>query len=326
MRIRAGVIGAAGYTGGETIRLLINHPNIELVFIQSESSAERPVWSVHTDLFGDLDMNFSLGIQTDVDVLFLCMGHGKSSEFLTNHSIDPATKIIDLGNDFRLEADRRIGSREFVYGMVDANRDLIKKADSIANPGCFATAITLALLPLVSAQAIKDEIHVTATTGSTGAGQSLSQTSHFSWRACNLSTYKNFSHQHLGEITESLKKMQKDFSYDINFVPYRGDFPRGIIATVYTKTDRSIEQLLELYKDFYKESLFTHISDSPIHLKQVVNTNKCILSLERHNDKVLITSVLDNLLKGAAGQAVETMNLMFGFKEDAGLRLKPLAF
>lgn len=325
-KIRAGVIGGAGYTGGETIRLLINHPDVDLVFVQSESNANNPIWSVHTDLFGDIDMSFTSDIIYDVDVVFLCMGHGKSSIFMDENKISPNTKVIDLGNDFRLEKDKKTTSREFVYGMVEANRDIIRKSDSIANPGCFATAITLALLPLVSIQSIQDDIHITATTGSTGAGQSLSPTSHFSWRASNLSTYKNFSHQHLGEIFESMNRLQNNFSYDINFVPYRGDFPRGIIATIYTKTDMSIEQLYQLYKEYYKDSFFTHISDSAIHLKQVVNTNKCIISLEKHGNKVLITSVIDNLLKGAAGQAVENMNLMFGLKEDAGLKLKPLAF
>lgn len=316
-KIKVGVVGGAGYTGGEVIRLLLNHPFVELVFVQSRSNSGVPLYKVHSDLLGDTTMNFCSEVQ-EADVLFLCMGHGESAKFLDNNPTD--SKIIDLSSDYRL------GSERFIYGLVELNREKIANSSYIANPGCFATAITLALLPLASGQMLRDDIHVSAITGSTGAGQALSVTSHFSWRSSNMSTYKNFTHQHLAEIGQSIAQLQGNFNYDINFIPYRGDFTRGIIASVYTKTDLSLDELIDLYDQFYAKSRFTHVTKDSISLKQVVNTNKCILSIEKHGDKVLITSVIDNLLKGAAGQAVENMNLMFGIENNLGLQLKGSAF
>lgn len=311
-KIKVGVVGGAGYAGGEVIRLLLNHPMVEIVFVQSSSNCGKAVTSVHVDLLGETSLDFCDTIE-EVDLLFLCMGHGKSTQFLRENEISSTTKIIDLGSDFRHKGSG------FTYGMVELNREMIKKSQYIANPGCFATAITLGLLPLSGA--LFDDIHITAITGATGAGQSLSATSHFPWREGNLSTYKNFTHQHLKEIGETI-----NYNKELHLIPYRGDFTRGIIATIYTKTNLTIEQLYTLYRDYYKESFFTHLSTDPICLKQVVNTNKCIIALETHGDKVLITSVIDNLLKGAAGQAVENMNLIFGFENNMGLKLKPSAF
>lgn len=319
-------MGAAGYTGGEMCRLLLNHPCCELAFAQSSSNAGNYLWEVHTDLFGETDLKFCKEILPQVDVLFLCMGHGKSVAFFEQNTLPATVKVIDLGNDFRLEKAHRAAGREFVYGLVEASREQIRNSDSVANPGCFATAIQLALLPLAQAGLLTDDVHVTATTGSTGAGQALSATTHFSWRANNLSTYKNFSHQHLSEIGETIHRLQPGFRGAINFVPYRGDFPRGIIATLYTKCALSQQQAQQLYENYYADARFTHVSPVAVSMKQVVNTAKCLLSVEKHGDNLLITSVIDNLLKGAAGQAVENMNLMFGFAPDAGLKLKPLAF
>ena len=324
--IKAGIVGGAGYVGGEMCRLLLLHPNVELTFVQSTSNANNPLWKVHEDLFGDTDMLFSDSIVDDVDVLFLCMGHGKSIEFFKNNKINDNVVVIDLGNDFRLNENSSLGEREFAYGLVDFFGQSSVMHRNVANPGCFATAIQLAVLPLASHNLLCDDIHITAVTGSTGAGQSLSSTTHFSWRANNLSTYKTFSHQHLGEIGQSVSKLQPEFGNAINFVPYRGDFQRGIIATIHTKTSKSIEELKEIYNNCYSSSEFTFVSDKPVNLKQVVNTNKALISIEKHGDYVLITSVIDNLLRGAAGQAIENMNMIFELPARAGLQLKSSAF
>jgi len=320
--IKAGIIGGAGYTAGELIRILMHHSKTQLTFVYSTSNASNKISDVHQDLEGDLDLRFTGTIQTDIDVLFLCLGHGNSSKFLHENKFSKATKIIDLSNDFRLEKDKIFKNKDFVYGLPEMNKEAIKKADYIANPGCFATAIQLAILPLADAKFIKSDIHVNATTGATGAGTSLSKTTHFTWRDNNFSSYKVFTHQHLGEINQSISQLQLDFENEVIFIPNRGDFSRGIYVTVYTDFDGSIDKAKEIYKSFYKDAEFTFVSDKEIFLKQVVNTNKCLIHLHKHKDKLLITSVIDNLLKGASGQAVQNMNLMFGFEESLGLNLK----
>lgn len=320
--IKTGIIGGAGYTAGELIRILLNHPKTELAFVYSTSNAGNKISDIHQDLEGDLDLRFSDTIMADIDVLFLCLGHGNSSKYLHENKFSTTTKIIDLSNDFRLEDDKIFENKEFVYGLPEMNKEAIKKADYIANPGCFATAIQLAILPMAKAGLIKNDIHVNATTGATGAGTSLSKTTHFTWRDNNFSSYKVFTHQHLGEIDQSISQLQNNFKNEIIFIPNRGDFSRGIYATHYTDFDGSIEDAKQLYKDFYKDAKFTLVSDKEIFLKQVVNTNKCLIHLHKHNNKLLITSVIDNLLKGASGQAVQNMNLMFGFNEKEGLNLK----
>ncbi len=324
--IKVGVVGAAGYVGGEICRLLLLHPNVDFVFAQSSSSAGEPLYSVHEDLFGETKMLFSKDVDTSVDVIFLCSGHGKSLKFLESNELPKQCVVIDLGNDFRLKADAVSAGREFAYGLSDYFAKDVTRCKNVANPGCFATAIQLAILPLASAGLLTDDLHVTAVTGSTGAGQSPSATTHFSWRANNLSTYKTFTHQHLGEIGESVSRLQPSFDGSINFVPYRGDFPRGIIATVHTKCDSSLEEVKEIFNAHYADSSFTFVSEKPINLKQVVNTNKSLLHIEKHGDYLLVTSVIDNLLRGAAGQAIENMNRIFSLPLDAGLKLKALAF
>ncbi|MFI3280930.1 MAG: N-acetyl-gamma-glutamyl-phosphate reductase [Rikenellaceae bacterium] len=324
--IKAGVVGAAGYVGGEICRLLLLHPNVEFVFAQSSSSAGEPLYSVHEDLFGESNMLFSKGVDSSVDVVFLCSGHGKSIKFLEENPLPAECVVIDLGNDFRLKADSVNAGRQFAYGLSDYFADDVTRCRNVANPGCFATAIQLAILPLAAAGALEDDVHVTAVTGSTGAGQSPSATTHFSWRANNLSTYKTFTHQHLGEIGESVTRLQPTFGGAINFVPYRGDFPRGIIATVHTKCSLSLDEVVKIFEEHYASSSFTFVSKKSINLKQVVNTNKSLLSIEKHGDYILVTSVIDNLLRGAAGQAIENMNRIFSLPLDAGLRLKALAF
>ncbi len=324
--IKVGIIGGAGYTGGEAVRILLNHPDAELAYVQSTSNAGNPLWHVHTDLMGETDMLFSADWNSDVDVMFICSGHGEARKFLEANEIPSRVKIIDLSQDFRLAANARIGSREFVYGLTDMNADKIAKASNIANPGCFATCIQLGILPLAAAGLLKGDVHISATTGSTGAGQKPSSTTHFSWRANNLSVYKPFGHQHLLEIGESVHGLMPSFSSEINFIPYRGDFPRGIFASIYTECDLSQEEAVELYKKYYKDSPFTIVSDENINMKQVVNTNKCLLHVEKHGNKVLVYSTIDNLLKGASGQAVENMNIMFGLDRTAGLKLKASAF
>jgi N-acetyl-gamma-glutamyl-phosphate reductase len=314
-KIKIGIIGGAGYTGGELLRILIHHPQAEFVYINSKSQAGKPVYSTHTDLLGDTDLTFSDDLHTDVDVIFLCSGHGESKKFLVAHPEFKAVKIVDLSTDFRDQ------SEGFVYGLAELQKDKIREANHVANPGCFATSIELALLPLASAGLIHDDVHVSAVTGSTGAGQSLSPTGHFSWRSNNISIYKAFTHQHLTEIGMVISSFQ-GAKPTVNFIPYRGTFTRGIMANVYTKFSGTLEEAKTLYRNYYAEHPFTHVSDLPVDVKQVVNTNKCLISLEVHDGNLLITSVIDNLTKGASGQAVQNMNLMFGLEETAGLRLK----
>lgn len=324
--IKAGIIGGAGYTAGELIRLLLNHSGVILDFVYSTSNSGNKIHKVHADLVGETDMLFDNKVNPDVDVLFLCLGHGNSSVFLRENTFSTKTKIIDLSNDFRLDADCIFMNKKFVYGLPEVFKEEIIKAQYIANPGCFATAIQLALLPLAKASLLKDDIHVNAVTGATGAGVSLSKTTHFTWRDNNFSHYKAFDHQHLGEINQNIDLLQPDFKDEVIFIPNRGNFSRGIFATAYTKFDGSLDQANELYSDFYKNAVFTHSSAEEIFLKQVVNTNKCLIHLKKHKDKLLITSAIDNLLKGASGQAVENMNLMFGLDQATGLKLKANLF
>lgn len=329
-KIKIGIIGGAGYTGGELIRLLINHPHAQISFIHSRSNAGKLVTTVHQDLIGDTELTFtddtSPLIDGSIDVLFLCLGHGESKKFLTANTIADSIKVIDLANDFRLVQDAAIGKRSFVYGLPETNKEKIQAANNIANPGCFATAIQLGLLPLAKAGLLKD-IYTTGITGSTGAGQSLSGTSHFSWRANNIQAYKTLTHQHLGEIGQSLLQQQTgDAVIDLSFVPWRGDFTRGIFISSTISCDLSVEELYVLFEAFYKDHPFTHVSKEPIFLKQVVNTNKAVIQLEKAGSKLVVHSVIDNLLKGASGQAVQNMNLMFGVEETAGLKLKATGF
>jgi N-acetyl-gamma-glutamyl-phosphate reductase len=325
-KIKAGIIGGAGYTGGEMLRILINHPNVEIVFVNSTSNAGNYVYEVHTDLFGDTELKFSNEHLTDIDVLFLCVGHGDAKKFLEGNEIPDTVKIIDLSQDFRLSQNSKVKSKNFVYGLPELNREAIKSAKNIANPGCFATCIELGLLPLASKGFLNNEVHISATTGSTGAGQSLAATSHFTWRNDNLSVYKVFNHQHLNEIGQSLNQLQPNFGQTLNFVPYRGDFTRGILASIYTESSLTEEDALKLYEDYYAGHPFTHVTNRNIDLKQVVNTNKVFIQVSKHDNKLFIVSILDNLLKGASGQAVQNMNLIFGLDECAGLRLKATAF
>jgi N-acetyl-gamma-glutamyl-phosphate reductase len=324
--IKVGIIGGAGYTAGELIRLLINHPNAEIDFVYSTSNAGNKISKVHQDLVGSLDLKFTDEVNLNIDVLFLCLGHGNSVKFLSNNTFSENTKIIDLGNDFRLEKDKVFNGKTFVYGLPELQSEAIKNANYIANPGCFATAIQLALLPLANSNVLKNDVHVNAVTGATGAGTSLSETSHFPWRDNNFSYYKPFTHQHLGEINQSVKKLQNNFSSEILFIPNRGNFSRGIFATLYTNFEGDLNEAKTIYKTFYKEAKFTFVSDEVLHLKQVVNTNKCVIHLHKHNSKLLVTSIIDNLLKGASGQAIQNMNLMFGFEETTGLQLKATYF
>ncbi|MBP3425918.1 MAG: N-acetyl-gamma-glutamyl-phosphate reductase [Rikenellaceae bacterium] len=325
--IGAAIIGGAGYTGGEAIRLLLNHPEAQLRFVQSTSNGGNLLSDVHADLFGDTDMKFVAEPDWDgVDVVFLCVGHGDARKYMESHDIPASVKVIDLSQDFRLAATASIGSREFVYGLPEVNFESIKSANNIANPGCFATCLQLGMLPLAAAGALTDDVQITATTGSTGAGQKPSATTHFSWRNSNLSHYKAFTHQHLHEIGETITRLQPSFGGAINFVPMRGAFARGIFATIYTRTDMTQEQAVELYKEFYKDAAFTHVSDKAIDMKQVVNTNKCLVNVVKHGDQLLVSSTIDNLVKGASGQAVQNMNIMMGLEQTAGLRLKPSAF
>jgi N-acetyl-gamma-glutamyl-phosphate reductase len=326
MKIKAGIIGGAGYTGGEMLRILVNHPNVDIAFVNSTSNAGNLISDVHTDLIGDTDLRFVSDINQDIDVLFLCVGHGDANKFLAANPINESIKIIDLSQDFRLHEKSTFGNREFVYGLPELNRDKIKSAGNIANPGCFATCIQLGLLPLAAKGLIQNEVHINATTGSTGAGQSLATTSHFSWRNNNLSIYKAFEHQHLNEISESLLQLQPSLAEALNFIPQRGAFTRGILAAMYLESDLSLEEAQTIYEDYYNAHPFTHVSRKNIDLKQVVNTNKALVHVEKHGGKLFIISIIDNLLKGASGQAVQNMNLMFGLKEDAGLKLKAANF
>jgi len=324
--IQVGIIGGAGYTAGELIRLLINHSETEINFVFSTSNAGNKISKIHQDLVGSLDLKFTDTVNPDVDVLFLCLGHGNSVKFLSSNTFSNSTKIIDLGNDFRLEADMLFEGKTFVYGLPELNKYAIKSANYIANPGCFATAIQLGLLPLADKGLLKNDVHINAVTGATGAGTSLSATTHYTWRDNNFSYYKPFTHQHLGEIHQSVNQLQNDFSSEILFMPNRGNFSRGIFATIYTDFKGSVEEAKDIYKSFYKDAKFTFVSDDFLHMKQVVNTNKCLVHLHKHNHKLLITSTIDNLLKGASGQAVQNMNLMFGLDESTGLGLKATYF
>jgi N-acetyl-gamma-glutamyl-phosphate reductase len=328
-QIKAGIIGGAGYTGGELIRLLIHHPGTAVSFIHSRSNAGKTIASVHQDLLGDTDLTFTddLGAIKDgsIDVLFLCLGHGESRKFLSANTIHEKTKIIDLANDFRLSKQSSVGDRHFVYGLPEINKEQIKKAANVANPGCFATSIQVGLLPLAKA-GLLNEIYTTGITGSTGAGQSLSVTSHFSWRANNIQAYKTLTHQHLDEIGQSLHQLQPKGDIELSFVPWRGDFTRGIFISSTLHCELALEEVYKLYTDFYKGQPFTHVSKDAIFMKQVVNTNKAVIQLEKTGTKLVVHSALDNLLKGASGQAVQNMNLLFGFAETTGLKLKPAGF
>ncbi len=322
-KISVGIVGGAGYTAGELIRILRNHPQAEIQFVHSTSNAGHPLYAVHRDLLGDTELKFTDTI-SDVDVIFLCLGHGLSAEFLDKNPISEQTKIIDLSNDFRIQSSYK--DRMFVYGLPEIFRDDIRNAKNIANPGCFATAIQLALLPLAQKRLLNQDVHVNAITGSTGAGRGSSDTTHFSYRENNISIYKAFTHQHLGEIRKTLTTAQNGQSANIHFIPMRGDFTRGIFATLYTPCDLSKDELTTLYAQYYETHPFTHISEQAISMKEVVNTNKCVLHIDKHGDYVLITSVIDNLLKGASGQAVQNLNLMFGLPETEGLNLKSIVF
>lgn len=321
--IKIGILGGAGYTAGELIRLLLNHPEAEIVFVNSESNAGNKLADVHEGLLGDTDMSFTSAMPFDaVDVVFFCFGHGKSEAFLKEHAMPANVRVIDLAQDFRLAAP----GNDYVYGLPELNKAHIVSARHIANPGCFATCIQLGLLPAAKMGLLQSDVAVNAITGSTGAGQKPSGTTHFSWRNNNMSIYKAFTHQHVPEICQSLSQLQPSFGASIDFIPYRGDFARGIFATEVVKTQKPIDEIVEGYKEFYKDAAFTHYSDKAIDMKQVVNTNKCLVHCDKYGDKLLVTSTIDNLLKGAVGQAVQNMNIMFGIDEKAGLRLKASAF
>jgi N-acetyl-gamma-glutamyl-phosphate reductase len=320
--IQIGIIGSGGYVAGELIRCLVNHPEVKIDFLFSTSQAGNKISEIHEDLCPHIELSFSDKINPNIDVVFLCLGHGNSSKFLEKNSFSDATVLIDLSNDFRLNSDTHFQGKDFVYGLVELNKSEIKTAKNIANPGCFATAIQLGLLPLAKAGLLKSDVHVNAITGSTGAGQSFSETSHFSWRNNNISMYKAFNHQHLGEIGESILSLQSEFKHAINFLPVRGDFTRGIFASMYTKCDLTEKELIKLFKAYYKDEKFTFISNRTVNLKQVVNTNNCLIQVQKIEDKVLVTSVIDNLIKGAAGQAIQNMNIIFGLEETLGLNFK----
>ncbi len=323
--IRAGVIGGSGYTGGELIRLLLHHPDVQLDFVFSRTRKGESLHRTFPDLIGQTNLTYVDRPNADADVVFLCLGHGNSGRFLETWTFGADTRIVDLSNEFRATENRWFGQREFVYGLPESYADTISRARNIANPGCFATAIELALLPLATAGLLKEAVHISAVTGSTGAGAGLSETSHFSWRNNNMSVYKPFTHQHLAEIRQTLESTGTTIP-ELHFLPHRGNFPRGIFATLYTAYAGSIEQAVDLYTAYYEDSPFTFVTEGPVNLKQVVNTNAAHLHVHLHEGKLLITSVLDNLLKGASGQAVENMNLMFGFPRDRGLNLKAIGF
>ncbi len=325
-KVKAGIIGGAGYTGGELIRILLGHPFVSLVFVHSRSNAGKAVAGIHDDLEGLCTLHFTDQVQQEIDVLFLCLGHGESRSFLAAHNIEDRVKIIDLTNDFRVDPDTGAGKRNFIYGLPEVNKEVIKSADAIANPGCFATAIQLSLLPLLAQHTIQD-IYITGITGSTGAGQALSRSSHFSWRQNNIQAYKTLVHQHLDEVSKTLSKVQPGLQKSaIHFVPWRGDFARGIFISTQVKVPAMLTEIKQWYKDCYIGHPFVHCSDQPIHLKQVVNTNRCLLQLEMEEEHLVIHAAIDNLLKGAVGQAVQNMNLMFGLEETTGLLLKASCF
>jgi N-acetyl-gamma-glutamyl-phosphate reductase len=317
-----GIIGGAGYTAGELIRLLLHHTETKIDFVFSTSNAGNKIHHVHQDLIGSTELIFTNEINVNIDVLFLCLGHGNSTAFLQKFSFSEKTKIIDLSNDFRLDTDKNFRNKEFIYGLPELHREEIKKATHIANPGCFATALQLAILPLAANNLLNSDVHINAVTGATGAGTSLTKTTHFTWRDNNFTHYKAFNHQHLGEIYQTVQQLQTDFNSEINFIPNRGNFSRGIFATTYIKYEESIETAIKIYQAYYKDAAFTFVSKNDVHMKQVVNTNKCMIHLVKHGNKLLITSTIDNLLKGASGQAIQNMNLMFGFEESLGLNLK----
>ncbi len=319
--IKAGIIGGAGYTAGELIRILVNHPKVSIDFVYSTSNGGNSISAVHQDLIGAIDLEFSKDINKDVDVLFLCLGHGNSKLFLDENPISKSTKVIDLSQDFRLAKNQNFQNKNFVYGLPELRKEAIEQANYVANPGCFATAIQLALLPLAKEKLLTDTIHVNAVTGATGAGVTLSSTTHFTWRDNNFSHYKPFVHQHLDEISESVNQLQGKAA-EIYFLPNRGNFSRGIFVTAYTDFNGNVEDAQELYTSYYQDAPFTIVSEIGLHLKQVVNTNKCLVHLHKYKNKLLITSCIDNLLKGASGQAVQNMNLMFDFEETEGLQLK----
>jgi N-acetyl-gamma-glutamyl-phosphate reductase len=320
-KVKIGIIGGAGYTGGELLRVLLRHPNATITFVHSTSNAGELVSKVHADLVGDTDLKFASALDQAIDVLFLCVGHGVAIKFLASNTIEASIKIIDLSQDFRIANTATIGDRVFVYGLPELQRTAIQEANNIANPGCFATAIQLGLLPL-AAKGLLSDVYTTGITGSTGAGQSLSATSHFSWRANNIQAYKTLQHQHMHEIGQSLAQLQGNQNAEVHFVPWRGDFTRGIFVTSVISTDMSIDALYALYEAYYTGHAFTHVSKNNIDLKQVVNTNKCLIHIEKQGNKIAIHSVIDNLLKGAVGQAVQNMNLLFGLEETSGLQLK----
>ena len=322
-RIRVGVVGGAGYTGGELIRILLNHPGAELVFVRSKSNAGNYLYSVHQDLLGETEMRFAAEMSDDIDVLFLCVGHGEAKQFLQKNEIAAAVKIIDLSQDFRLGEETP--TRKFVYGLPELSKERIKTANNIANPGCFATAIQLGLLPLAKA-GLLDDVYTTGITGSTGAGQSLNATSHFSWRANNIQAYKTLSHQHLAEIGQSFMQLNPAGDVELNFIPWRGDFTRGIFVSSQIKCDLSKEDINTLFEDYYSGHPFVSVSSDAVFLKQVVNTNKCIIQPEKVGSRLVVHSIIDNLLKGASGQAVQNMNLLFGLDETTGLKLKASYF
>ncbi len=320
-KIKVGIVGGAGYTGGELLRVLLRHPNAVITFVHSTSNAGELVSKVHADLIGDTDIKFATTIDQTIDILFLCVGHGDAKQFLAANAIEAKVKIIDLSQDFRMANKANIGDRRFVYGLPELQRSEIKQADNIANPGCFATAIQLGLLPL-AAKGLLTDVYTTGITGSTGAGQSLSTTSHFSWRENNIQAYKTLDHQHIHEIGQALAQLQGNKKADVHFVPWRGDFTRGIFVTSVICSDLSLEALYELYETYYSGHVFTHVTNNNIDLKQVVNTNKCLIHIEKQGNKIAIHSVIDNLLKGAVGQAVQNMNLIFDLEETTGLQLK----
>jgi N-acetyl-gamma-glutamyl-phosphate reductase len=324
-KLNIGIVGGAGYTGGELVRVLLHHAYVDIQFLHSSSSAGQLVSSVHADLVGDTDLVFTNSLQDNIDILFLCLGHGEAVKFLASNVIAPTIKIIDLSQDFRLAATSKQGDRNFVYGLPELNKAAIQSAHNIANPGCFATAIQLGLLPLAAKGLLKD-VHTTGITGSTGAGQGLSNTGHFSWRANNIQPYKTLAHQHLDEIKQSLHQLQGNNNTAVHFVPWRGDFTRGIFVSSILETSLSLSELNKIYADYYTGHPFTHVSLSPIDLKQVVNTNKCLLHIEQKENKIVVHTAIDNLLKGAVGQAVQNMNLMMGLKETAGIQLKASNF
>jgi N-acetyl-gamma-glutamyl-phosphate reductase len=327
-KIRIGITGGAGYTGGELIRILLHHPFAKLVFVQSKSHAGQLLSDVHHDLIGETDFRFSESNSAQIDVLFLCVGHGEARKYLMENQVNQDIRIIDLSQDFRLQSNNRLkaAGKPFVYGLAELNRKEIKSAQNIANPGCFATAIELGLLPLAQ-QGWLTEAYCTGITGSTGAGQGLNATSHFSWRSNNIQAYKTLTHQHLAEVNQTLNQIQKGFGNNLlHFIPWRGDFTRGIFVSSQLKIKQDLSELINLYKNYYKDHPFTMLSENPIFLKQVVNSNKCIIQLEKHDDLLVVHSAIDNLLKGASGQAVQNMNLMFGLDETEGLKFKASYF